>query len=319
MKFIITLSETVYEGVNMDKLEAMQVFAEVAKQKSFVGASEQLNLSAPAVTRSIAWLEANLGVKLFHRTTRHVRLTESGVRFLTDTKRILADLEESEAAATGIYAAPKGTLTITAPVLFGEMHIMPIISEYLAMYPDVSVKTMFSDRNTNLVEDELDIAVRIGHLKDSNLYATQVGSVKRILCGSPSYFQQYGIPQCPADLTQHQTIFPSVYGSLTSWEFINNGKKEVIKLTPRLQCFQGAAAIKAAIQGTGITRVMSYQVGEEIKEGRLQRVLEDFEEAPLPINILRLEGRRMNPKIRSFLDLAVERLKDNPFVSTPWN
>lgn len=318
MKFIITLIETVYEGVNMDKLEAMQVFAEVAKQKSFVGASEQLNLSAPAVTRSIAWLENHLGVKLFHRTTRHVRLTESGGRFLTDTKRILADVEESEAAATGIYAAPKGTLTITAPMLFGEMHIMPIISEYLALYPDVSVKTMFSDRNTNLVEDELDIAIRIGHLKDSNLYATQVGNVKRILCGSPDYFQQYGIPQYPADLTQHQIILSMLYGPLSSWEFINNGKKEVIKLTPRLQCFQGSAAIKAAIQGTGITRVMSYQVGEELKEGRLQRVLEHFEEDPLPINILHLEGRRMNSKIRTFLDLVVKRLKDNPFVSTPW-
>ncbi|GGA83961.1 LysR family transcriptional regulator [Neiella marina] len=298
----------------MDRLETMQVFVEVAKHKSFVAASEQLNLSAPAVTRAIAALENRLEVKLFHRTTRHVRLTEAGERYLTDAKRILDDIEESEAAAAGLYATPSGVLTITAPVLFGEMHVMPIVAEYMRRYPDVSVRAIFSDRVTSLQEDELDIAIRIGHLKDSSLFATQVGSVRRIIVGSPDYFQQHGIPCSPSELSKHQIIFPTMYSPSANWGFVVDGKKQILKLSPRLHCFQGGAAIKAVMLGAGITRVMSYQVGDKLADGSLQRILTEFEEPPLPVNILRLEGRRMNAKIRSFLDLASERLKVNPYI-----
>lgn len=298
----------------MDKLEAMQVFIEVAKQSSFVGASEQLNLSAPAVTRSIAALEASLDVKLFNRTTRHVKLTEAGNRFLVDARRILEDLEEAEAAATGIYTTPKGTLTITAPVLFGEKHVMPVITEYLTNNPKVSVKAVFSDRITSLLEEELDIAIRIGHLKDSNLYATQVGHVRRMVCGSPEYFANHGTPATPAELSQHSIIFSGTYESSPIWRFINNGKKEAIKFTPRLHCNQNGAAIKAALDGYGLTRSMSYQVGDKLEQGLLQCVLADYEEPPLPVNVVRIEGRRMSSKTRSFVDLAVARLKANPFI-----
>lgn len=298
----------------MDKLDAMKVFVEVAKHQSFIGASKQLNLSAPAVTRFVASLETSLGVKLFNRTTRHVRLTESGEHFLTDSKRILEDIVEAEAAATGIYSTPKGTLTITAPVLFGEKHILPIITEYLELNQEVTVKTLFSDRVTSLVEEELDIAIRIGHLKDSNLYATHVGNVHRIVCSSPDYFKKYGKPTHPSDLNDHNIVFPTTFETSPVWHFINNGKKEVVKLNPRLHCNQTNLALQAAIQGFGITRLMSYQVGEELEKGTLQSVLTGYEEKPLPVNIIRIEGRRSSAKIRSFLDLATKRLEANPFI-----
>jgi DNA-binding transcriptional LysR family regulator len=294
----------------------MKVFVEVAKHKSFIGASKQLNLSAPAITRFVASLEMSLGVKLFNRTTRYVRLTESGEHFLIDAKRILDDVVEAEAAATGIYSNPKGTLTITAPVLFGEKHILPIIAEYLELNQEVTVKTLFSDRVTSLVEEELDIAIRIGHLKDSNLYATHVGNVHRIICSSPSYFKKYGKPMHPSDLNDHDIIFPTTFEASPVWHFNNNGEKEAVKLNPRLHCNQTNSALQAAIQGVGITRLMSYQVGEELENGALQSVLTQYEEAPLPVNIMRIEGRRSNAKIRSFLDLATKRLKANPFIHT---
>jgi len=300
----------------LDKLDAMKVFVEVAKHQSFIEASKQLNLSAPAVTRFVASLETSLGVKLFNRTTRHVRLTESGEHFLTDSKRILEDIIEAEAAATGIYSKPKGTLTITAPVLFGEKHVLPIITEYLELNQEVTVKTLFSDRVTSLVEEELDIAIRIGHLKDSNLYATHVGNVHRIVCSSPSYFKKYGKPIYPADLSDHSIVFPTTFEASPVWNFINNGEKEAVKLNPRLHCNQTNSALQAAIQGFGITRLMSYQVGEELEKGTLQSVLTSYEEKPLPVNIIRIEGRRSNAKIRSFLDLATKRLQGNPFIHT---
>ncbi|MBL4899805.1 MAG: LysR family transcriptional regulator [Colwellia sp.] len=293
----------------------MKVFIEVAKQKSFVGASTQLNLSAPAVTRYIAFLENALGIKLFNRTTRHVCLTESGAQYLNDSKRIIEEINEAEAAVSGIYTEPRGTLTVTAPVLFGEQYILPIVIEFLKQYPDVQVKTLFSDRITSLVEEDLDIAIRIGHLKDSNLYASQVGVVRRIVCGSPEYFSQNGKPISPSDLKHFNIIFSTTFESSPVWHFANKEKKEYVKLSPRLYCNQNSAALNAAIQGFGITRLMSYQVGEELAKGTLQSVLTNYEEAPLPINIIRIEGRRVKAKTRAFLDLAMQYLKINPFIN----
>lgn len=299
----------------MDKLDAMKVFVEVARQKSFVGASTSLNLSAPAVTRYIAFLENLLGIKLFNRTTRHVCLTESGAQYLNDTKRIIEEIKEAEEAVSGIYTEPKGTLTITAPVLFGEQYILPIVIDFLKHNKNVEVKVLFSDNITNLIEEGLDIAIRIGHLKDSNLYASQLGVVRRIVCGSPEYFIQNGKPISPADLSEHNIIFPTTFESSPVWHFVNKGKKEFVKLKPRLCCNQNSAALKAAIQGFGLTRLMSYQVGEELAKGTLQSVLTSYEEAPLPINIIHMEGRRVNAKVRAFLDLAKLHLQKNPFIN----
>lgn len=299
----------------MDKLDAMKVFVEVARQKSFVGASTSLNLSAPAVTRYIAFLENLLGIKLFNRTTRHVSLTEPGAQYLNDSKRIIEEIKEAEEAVSGIYTEPKGTLTITAPVLFGEQYILPIVIDFLSQNKNVEVKVLFSDNITSLIEEGLDIAIRIGHLKDSSLYASQLGVMRRIVCGSPEYFAQNAKPISPADLSEHNIIFPTTFESSPVWHFVNKGKKEFVKLKPRLCCNQNSAALKAAIQGFGLTRLMSYQVGEELAKGTLESVLTCYEEAPLPINIIHMEGRRVNAKVRAFLDLAKLHLQKNPFIN----
>jgi DNA-binding transcriptional LysR family regulator len=298
----------------MDKLEAMRVFVEVAECRSFVTASRQLGLSAPAVTRSIAQLERALGVRLFNRTTRHVRLTDSGARFYEDAKRILEEVEQAVATASGSYAEPKGVLSVTAPVLFGQKHIMPIVTEYLQNNPSVTVRALFYDRVSNILDEGLDVAIRIGHLKDSSIYATQVGSVQRVVCASPAYLKKHGMPRHPSDLAVHEIIHASTVEPSTTWRFESKGGTETVKVSPRLHCSQNGAAISAARQGLGITRLMSYQVGEEFKNGTLERILRDYESQPLPVNIIHLEGRQANAKIRSFIDLAVARLRANPYI-----
>ena len=299
----------------MDKLEAMRVFIEVAECRSFVAASRKLDLSAPAVTRSIAQLEHALGVRLLNRSTRHVRLTDSGSRFFEDARRILEDVEQAVAAASGSYAEPRGVLSLTAPVLFGQIHIMPIVAEYLQKNPSVTVSALFYDRISNILDEGLDVAIRIGHLKDSGIYATQVGSVHQVMCASPTYLEKHGMPGQPSDLTDHEIIHASTVEPSTTWRFESEGGQETVKVSPRLHCSQNGAAIAAARQGLGITRLMSYQVGEEFKNGSLKRILRDFETKPLPVSIIHLEGRQANAKIRAFIDLAATRLRANPYIN----
>jgi DNA-binding transcriptional LysR family regulator len=299
----------------MDKLEAMRVFIVVAECQSFVAASRKLDLSAPAVTRSVAQLEKALGVRLFNRTTRHVRLTDSGARFFQDAKRILEDVDQAIATASGSYTEPKGVLSVTAPVLFGQIHIAPILTEYLQQNPSVSVRAVFYDRISNILDEGLDVAIRIGHLKDSSIYATPVGSVQRLVCASPSYLQKHGIPRHPSELKDHEIIQASTVEPSSTWQFESSTGKESVKVSPRLHCSQNGAAITAAKQGFGITRLMSYQVGEELKNGSLTRILQDYENKPLPVSIVHLEGRQANAKIRAFIDLAIDRLRANPYIN----
>ncbi len=298
----------------MDKLEAMRVFIEVAECKSFVAASRKLELSAPAVTRSIAQLEHTLGVRLFNRTTRHVRLTDSGARFYEDARRILEDVAQAVTSASGSYAEPKGVLSVTAPVLFGQIHIAPILTEYLQLNPSVTVRAVFYDRISNILDEGLDVAIRIGHLKDSSIYATSVGSVQRVVCASPDYLKKHGTPRHPSELSGHEIIQASTAESSTTWLFESSIGKESVKVSPRLHCSQNGAAITAAREGFGITRLMSYQIGEELKNGSLTHILRDYETKVLPVSIIHLEGRQANAKIRSFVDLATARLRANPYI-----
>jgi DNA-binding transcriptional LysR family regulator len=297
----------------MDKLETMQVFVEVAERESFVEASKKLGLSAPAVTRSIARLEQSLGTRLFNRTTRHVRLTDAGRHYLCDVKGILESVEQAEAFVSGSYAKPIGELSITAPILFGQKYIIPLITEYLDLYPEVTANAEFYDRIVNMVEDNLDVAFRIGHLQDSGLYATRVGSIRRVICASPSYFSEHGTPQTPSDLTKHKIIQPTSVETSSHWKF-GGEKTEVVKISPHLRCNHNCAAIQAAIGGAGITRLLSYQVAKDVANGVLQLALEDYEPEPLPVHIVYMEGRRASAKVRSFVDFAAERLRDNPFI-----
>ncbi|WNZ53677.1 LysR family transcriptional regulator (plasmid) [Microbulbifer sp. MKSA007] len=297
----------------MDKLETMQVFVEVAERESFVEASKKLGLSAPAVTRSVARLEQSLGTRLFNRTTRHVRLTDAGRHYLCDVKGILESVEHAEAAVTGSFAKPIGELSITAPVLFGQKYIVPLITQYLDLYPEVSVNAVFYDRIVNMVEDNLDVAIRIGNLQDSSLYATRVGSIRRVICAAPEYFAEYGVPQTPSDLADHKIIQPTAVETSNQWKF-SGEKSEVVKIKPHLRCNQNCAAIQAATGGAGITRLLSYQVAKDVANGALQLALEEYEPDPLPVHIVYMEGRRASAKVRSFVDFAAKRLRDNPFI-----
>jgi DNA-binding transcriptional LysR family regulator len=295
----------------MDRWQAMRIFARVAETGSFAAAGRQLGLSPPAVTRAVAALEEAIGTRLLTRTTRVVRLTEAGGRYVEDCRRILADIAEAEAAAAGAYGTPTGTLAVTASVLFGEIYVLPILTEYLDRHPAVSIRGLFLDRVVNIVEEGIDVAVRIGHLPDSGMAALRVGAVRRVVCGAPDYFARHGIPADPGELARHRIIAPTGATASLDWRF-GPGALRSVTVQPRLACNTNAAAIAAAAAGWGITRLLSYQVAGLVAEGRLQRVLADFEEEPLPIHVIHPEGRRAAARVRGFVDLAVERLRADP-------
>lgn len=300
----------------MDRFQAMRVFAKVAETGSFAQAAKALRSSPPAVTRAVAALEDVIGTRLFVRTTRTVTLTEAGTRYLDDCRRILAEVQEAEAAAAGSFATPTGTLTVSAPALFGRIYVLPIIMDYLDCYPGVTARAFLIDRVTNLLEEGIDVAVRLGPLPVSNLMATRVGTVRRVVCGSPDYFRRHGTPRVPADLSAHRIVGATSTWSLSEWHF-GQGQKTSVRITPRLLCSTNDAAIEAAVQGWGLTRVMSYQVAPLIAEGKLIAVLTDDEEEPLPIHVVHPEGRKVTAKVRAFVELAAQRLRNNPLVNRP--
>lgn len=290
----------------MDRWQAMRIFVKVAETQSFAAAARHLHMSAPAVTRAVAALEELIGARLFVRTTRSVKLTEAGSRYFDDCRRILADIVEAEAAAAGSYAKPSGTLTVTAPALFGQMHVLPIVLEYLDAHPSTNARTFFVDRPVNMIEEGVDVAIRIGHLSDSGFTAIQVGSVRRVVCGSPAYFERHGVPSSPADLKDHRIAASTSAWSSPEWRFANDQR---ITVHPTLQCNGNAAAITAAASGWGLTRVLHYQIGPELLAGTLQIVLGEHEEPALPIHVLYPEGRHASAKVRAFTALAVSRLR----------
>ncbi|WP_310197731.1 LysR family transcriptional regulator [Ancylobacter sp. 3268] len=294
----------------MDRWQAMKVFVKVAETGSFAEAGRQLNMSPPAVTRAIFGLEEQIGVRLLTRTTRSVKMTEAGGRYFDDCRRILADIADAEASAAGSHANPTGTLIVTGSVMFGQMYTLPILLEYLDRYPSVIGRSLFVDRIVNIIEEGIDVAIRIGHLPDSGLSAVRVGSVKRVVCGAPSYFEKHGVPRVPADLAHHRVVVPTAAWASPEWQFGEETKTSVT-VRPRLLCNTNEAAITAAEQGWGLTRILSYQIGPALMQGRLQTVLADYEEKALPIHVVHAEGRHAPAKVRTFVDLAVERLRAN--------
>lgn len=295
----------------MDRWQVMRIFVKVAETASFAEAARHLQMSAPAVTRAVASLEETIGARLFVRTTRSVKLTDAGSGYFEDCRRILADIAEAEAAAAGTYATPTGTLTVTAAAMFGNMYVLPILTEYLDTYPTVLGRTLFVDRLVNIVEEGADVAVRIGHLPDSGFTAIRVGSVRRVICGSPAYFEKHGVPRTPADLKDHRIAASTGAWSSPEWRFANDQR---VTVQSSLQCNTNDAIISAAVSGWGLTRVVHYQIGPALLDGRLQIVLADYEEPPLPIHVLYPEGRHSPAKVRTFVDLAVARLQGNPLL-----
>lgn len=293
----------------MDQIHLMKVFVAVGELESFAAAARRLGISPAAVTRAVSALEEQLGVKLLLRTTRNVRLTEAGGRYLEDTRHILASIIEANEAAAGINAAPKGDLAVTAPILFGKKFVMPCIVRYLQEYPEVDVAAYFLDRVVNLVEEGMDVAVRIGELPDSGLKALRVGRMRRLLCAAPEYLERYGTPRHPGELQRHQVIATGTLSPRTDWRFGAIDAPTQVRMKPRLTVTGNDAAIAAACAGLGIARLLSYQVADELASGQLQVILAEYEEAPWPIHILHRESKYGSTKVRTFIDMLAEHLR----------
>ena len=293
----------------MDRFRELTTFVAVAEAGAFNAAARRLGLSPPAVTRLVTALEARLGVQLLTRTTRRVALTEAGARLRDDALRILAELAEAEALAAGARAAPSGHLRLTAPVLFGQRFVAPILRDYLDSHPEVTASAIFVDRNVNLLDEGHDLALRIGPLPDSSLSARRVGAVRRVMVAAPAYLARHGSPAAPEDLLHHRSIFPTSVEEVPVWSFVAGKRRRSVRLAPALCLNTMAAAIDAALDGWGLTRALSYQVADALAEGRLVEVLTEHDDQILPIHLLHAEGRRAAAKIRSFIDFAAARLQ----------
>ncbi len=286
----------------------MTILVAVVDNGGFTAAARALGLPLPTVSRKLAELESHLGTRLLNRSTRRIALTDAGQDYLSACKRILEEIGDAERKVAGEYVAPKGELAISAPIVFGRLHVVPVISEFLAKYPDIDIRIVLSDRNAHLLDDDIDLAVRIGRLRDSSMVATQVGAVRQITCGSPGYFAANGIPKAPHDLQRLAVITFEALNSGTSWSY--GGKKgEVLPIRSRLSVNTAEAAIDAAIAGTGVTRVLSYQAAQAVADGKLQVVLSSFEPAPLPVSIIYANQNMLPLKMRSFIDFAAPRLR----------
>ncbi len=296
----------------MDKLHLINVFVAVVDTNGFAGAARKLNMSPPAVTRAINELETHLGVRLLTRTTRMVRVTEAGERYVEDCRRILSELTEADESVTGLHGSPRGKLTLTAPVLFGAKFVTPIVTEYLRRYPQVNASCWLLDRVVNMMDEGVDVAVRIGDLPDSSMQAIRVGQVRRVICAAPSYLAQHGQPDIPQALASHRTILASTVTPSPDWRFLEGGEPCLVKLQPRLIITSNDAAVNAAVEGFGIVRLMSYQVADQVRDGQLKILLSEFELPELPVHLVHREGRHASQKARAFLDLAIERLRANP-------
>jgi DNA-binding transcriptional LysR family regulator len=290
----------------MDRIDAMQAFVTVAELRGFAPAARKLKLSPSAVTRLIAALEGRIGARLLQRTTRSVALTDAGARYLERAKRILADIEEAEHAAESERTRPSGRLVVSAPVGFGRLYVGPVMSAYLKRFSEVSGELRLEDRIVNLVDDGVDLAVRIGELADSSLVARQVGTMRRIVVASPAYLKARGEPKRPEAIALHQTIQSGVAPGLADWRFLDNGDEVRINIIPRLATNNADAAIQYAEAGGGLTRVLAYQGREAIERGGLKIVLQKFELPALPIHIVYPTSRLLSAKVRSFIDLVAE-------------
>lgn len=293
----------------MNRLESMSIFVAVVDSGSLSAAARRLDMPLATVSRKVAELEAHLHTRLLHRTTRRLSLTDPGSSYVAACRRILEEIGEAERAATGEYAAPKGELTVTAPVVFGRLHVVPVVAEFLAQYPEIDVSLMLTDRVVHLMDEQGDVAVRIGALPDSTMMATEVGTVRRVICASPDYLATHGVPLTPQDLAAHNCITFEVLASMRAWVF-GSGKSELsMPVSSRLAVNTAEAAIDAAILGVGLTRVLSYQVADALRTNALRVVLDNFESSPLPVNLVHKGQTPLPLKLRAFLDFVTPRLR----------
>jgi DNA-binding transcriptional LysR family regulator len=296
----------------MDRLDAMRVFVTTLDEGSLAKAGRRLGRSPASVTRAIAFLEGHVGIPLLYRTTRAIRLTEAGERYVSVCRRVLTDIEEAEMSAAGDRAAPRGLLTITAPVMFGTQILRPIVSAFLKAQPAVLIRYLLLDRPVNLIDEGVDVALRIGHLPDSALIALRVSETRRVLCASPDYLACKPAIREPADLARHDCIAVPQLNPNEMWSFppsSGGAMARSVRVKPRMIVNSVEAAVDAAVDGEGVVRLLSYQIEREVRDGRLVILLPEDEPPPLPVHLIVPEGRLAVAKVRAFVDFTVERLR----------
>jgi DNA-binding transcriptional LysR family regulator len=290
----------------VDRFESMSVFVTVAAAGSLSAAGRRLRMPLPTVSRKVAELEAHLGAKLFVRSTRKLALTDTGRSFLADCERVLAAVAEAERGAADEYRAPRGELVLTAPVAFGRLHLLPVLADFLKTNATVSARLVLADRLLNLIEEHVDVAVRIGPLPDSSLVAVRIGRVRQVVAASPAYLKARGAPRSAAEIAAHDCVTFAAVAGAQSWTFRDRQRAAVHS---RLVVDTAEAAVDGAVAGLGLVRVLSYQAAEAVKSGRLEVVLESLEPAPLPVNLLYTREARLTAKVKAFLDFSVPRLR----------
>lgn len=304
---IFSINETV-----MDRLQAMSMLIKVAEVGSFSAASKNLNVPLPTLSRKISELENQLGVRLLHRTTRKLSLTDAGSDYIEACKRILEQVEEAESQVKGEYLEPRGELVITAPVMFGRLYVLPIVIEFLSLYSNINVQLLLSDRNINLFEDDVDMAIRIGKLPDSTMIATQVGSMRIVTCASQPFLSEHHSVESPHDLTQHSCISLETAMTTSHWcyKFPDSGLTAHIDVLPRLTVNDSGSAVQAAINSVSITQQLHYQVKAAIDKGDLKIILNEFEPDEMPIHLLHKTRKYLPQKTKIFLEFTASKLKD---------
>lgn len=300
----------------MDRFQELSVFVAVAEEEGFAAAARRLQMSPPPVTRAITSLEKRLGVTLLNRTTRYVRVTDAGERYLEDARRILSELGMADDAAAGNNAIPSGSLSITTPLLFGKLHVIPGVVDYLQRYPETQVSVALLDRVVNLLEEGFDAGIRIGELPDSSMRAVRVGFVRTVVSASPEYLKANGTPKTPEQLQDHSVVLVAGSTAIKQWRFEHNGRARAVRVKPRLSVTNNDAALTAAVAGFGIARSLSYQTDQLVAEGKLKLLLEKFEPPASPVNIIHREGREVSAKLRAFIDVMEERLRKNSSLNS---
>ncbi|NIF87807.1 LysR family transcriptional regulator [Burkholderia sp. Cy-637] len=295
----------------MDRIEGMTMLLRAIELGSFSAAARELRVPVQTVSRKIAELEAHLGAQLLTRTTRRLALTDAGESYAAAAKRIVEQVEDAEREVAGEFVAPRGDLVITAPLLFGRLHVLPIVSDFLAQFPDINIRLVLGDWNLNLLDAQIDMAVRIAHLPDSGMIATRVGTMRGVVCASPALLARLGAPRTPVELQGLPCISPEGPASTAAWRFRDALKGLVfeVPIAPRL-ITSAAASIDAAIRGTGFTRLLHYQAFEAIEAGELEVVLEAYELDPFPVHLMHASRGQMPLKLRRFLDFAAPRLRE---------
>ena len=299
----------------MDRLQAMAVLLRTVDRGSFSAASRELGIPLPTVSRKVNELESHLGAKLLVRSTRKLALTAAGQVYVAAARRILEQVDDAEREAAGEFTAPKGELCVTAPLSFGRIHVLPVVAEFLATYPEIDVRLLLSDRNIHLLDENLDMALRIGVLPDSSLVATRVGFTRQIICASPALLARRGMPETPQHLASLPLVSFDVLTAADSWNFRGpSGEAVSVQIRAKLVVSTADAAVCGAIAGVGLVRLFHYQCADALADGSLQIVLPEFEPEPLPVHILHAPRGSLPFKTRAFIDFATTRLKRRMMV-----